>query len=37
VHPELTVTDSFPLAHAAEAYRVADEGRRGKVGLVMAP
>lgn len=37
VHPELTVTDSFPLAHAAQAYRVADEGRRGKVGLVMAP
>jgi threonine dehydrogenase-like Zn-dependent dehydrogenase len=37
VHPELTVTDSFPLTQAAEAYRVADDGRRGKVGLVMAP
>ena len=35
LHPDTTVTDTFPLAAAEEAYRVADEGRRGKVALVM--
>ena len=35
LHPERTVTDRFPLADAAAAYATADEGRRGKVALVM--
>ena len=35
LHPERTVTDRFPLADAAAAYAAADEGRRGKVALVM--
>ena len=35
LRPEVTVTDTFALARAAEAYRVADQGRRGKVALVM--
>ena len=34
LHPERTVTDRFSLEHADEAYRVADEGRRGKVAIV---
>ncbi len=33
--PDITVTHRFPLAEAAEAYRVADEGRSGKVCIVM--
>ena len=35
LHPECTVTDRFPLREAAAAYAAADEGRRGKVALVM--
>jgi threonine dehydrogenase-like Zn-dependent dehydrogenase len=31
LHPEVTVTHRFPLERAAEAYRLADEGRSGKV------
>ncbi|HET9597469.1 MAG TPA: zinc-binding dehydrogenase [Anaeromyxobacteraceae bacterium] len=31
LHPEATVTHRFPLERAAEAYRLADEGRSGKV------
>ena len=31
LHPEHTVTHRFALAEAAEAYRVADAGRSGKV------
>jgi threonine dehydrogenase-like Zn-dependent dehydrogenase len=34
LRPELTVTDRFPLADAAAAYALADEGRCGKVALV---
>jgi threonine dehydrogenase-like Zn-dependent dehydrogenase len=34
VHPEAIVTHRFPLAAAADAYRVADEGRAGKVVLL---
>ena len=36
LHPERTVTDRFPLEQAEQAYAVADEGRRGKVALVMS-
>jgi threonine dehydrogenase-like Zn-dependent dehydrogenase len=35
LHPEVTVTHRFALCDAAEAYRVADEGTGGKVGIVM--
>ncbi|HWL97861.1 MAG TPA: alcohol dehydrogenase catalytic domain-containing protein [Nocardioidaceae bacterium] len=35
LHPERIVTDRFPLEEAERAYRVADEGAAGKVGLVM--
>ena len=35
LHPEVTVTHRFALSDAAEAYRVADEGTGGKVGIVM--
>jgi threonine dehydrogenase-like Zn-dependent dehydrogenase len=35
LHPEATVTHRFELAEAAEAYRIADEGRSGKVVLTM--
>jgi threonine dehydrogenase-like Zn-dependent dehydrogenase len=34
LHPERIVTDRFPLAEAAQAYRVADAGAGGKVCLV---
>lgn len=34
LHPEKIVSRSFPLEAAAEAYRVADAGIGGKVGLV---
>jgi threonine dehydrogenase-like Zn-dependent dehydrogenase len=34
LHPEATVTHRFGLAEAADAYRVADEGRSGKVCIV---
>lgn len=33
LHPEAVVTDRFPLEAAAEAHRVADAGRSGKVLL----
>ena len=36
LHPEVTVTHRFPLERAAEAYRVADEGRSGKVVITFA-
>ncbi|MCU1344066.1 MAG: putative zinc-containing alcohol dehydrogenase [Acidimicrobiia bacterium] len=35
LHPDITVTDRFGLAEAADAYRLADEGTHGKVALVM--
>jgi threonine dehydrogenase-like Zn-dependent dehydrogenase len=35
LHPEVTATHRFALGDAAEAYRVADEGTGGKVGIVM--
>ena len=34
LHPEKTVTHRFSLEEAAEAYRVADQGRSGKVTIV---
>jgi len=34
LRPERTVTHRFPLAEAAEAYRLADEGQSGKVCIV---
>ena len=34
LHPEVVVTDTFPLAAADAAYRQADAGRSGKVALV---
>ena len=36
LHPELTVTDRFPLAETGLAYRSADAGTGGKVAVVMA-
>ncbi len=33
LHPEVIVSDSFPLAQAAEAYQLADAGRSGKIAL----
>ena len=36
LHPERVVTDRFGLEDAARAYQVADQGRSGKVALVMA-
>ena len=35
LHPEVTVTHRFTLDQAAAAYRTADEGRCGKVCIVM--
>ncbi len=35
LHPERVVTDTFGLDEATEAYRVADAGLGGKVGLVL--
>jgi threonine dehydrogenase-like Zn-dependent dehydrogenase len=34
LHPEIIVTGRYPLAEAAEAYREADAGTSGKVGIV---
>lgn len=31
IHPDLTVTNTFPLEKAAEAYQIMDEGKCGKV------
>ncbi len=36
LHPELIVTDRFPLAETGLAYRSADAGTGGKVAVVMA-
>jgi threonine dehydrogenase-like Zn-dependent dehydrogenase len=36
LHPERTVTDRFPLDDAAAAYARADEGRSGKVAIVLS-
>jgi threonine dehydrogenase-like Zn-dependent dehydrogenase len=33
--PERVVTDALPLSRAADAYRLADEARGGKVAIVM--
>jgi threonine dehydrogenase-like Zn-dependent dehydrogenase len=35
LHPDRTVTDTFPLDQAEAAYAAADEGTRGKVGIVL--
>jgi 2-desacetyl-2-hydroxyethyl bacteriochlorophyllide A dehydrogenase len=35
LHPDQVVTDTYPIEKADEAYRVADAGERGKVGIVM--
>jgi threonine dehydrogenase-like Zn-dependent dehydrogenase len=35
LHPECVVTERFGLDEAAKAYEVADEGRSGKVAIVM--
>lgn len=34
LHPEVVVSDTFPLAEASEAYALADAGVSGKVGIV---
>jgi threonine dehydrogenase-like Zn-dependent dehydrogenase len=34
LHPEVVVSDTFPIAEAGAAYRLADTGRAGKVALV---
>ncbi len=34
LHPEIVVSDTFPLAEAAAAYQLADAGRSGKIALV---
>jgi threonine dehydrogenase-like Zn-dependent dehydrogenase len=34
LHPEVVVTDTFPIAEADAAYKLADAGRSGKVALV---
>jgi len=33
LHPEVIVSDTFPLAEADAAYRLADTGRSGKIAL----
>ena len=35
VRPDVTVTDTFPLAEAGAAYRLADAGTAGKVAIVL--
>jgi threonine dehydrogenase-like Zn-dependent dehydrogenase len=35
LHPDRTVTHTFALDDAAEAYAVADDGRSGKVAIVI--
>jgi threonine dehydrogenase-like Zn-dependent dehydrogenase len=35
LHPDAIVTETFALEDAARAYELADEGRSGKVGIVM--
>ena len=34
LHPSVVVSDTFPLAQAEQAYRTADAGSAGKVGIV---
>jgi threonine dehydrogenase-like Zn-dependent dehydrogenase len=34
LHPEIIVSDTFPLADASAAYQLADAGRSGKIALV---
>lgn len=34
LHPEIIVSDTFPIAQADDAYRLADAGRSGKIALV---
>ena len=34
LHPEVIVSDTFPLADADAAYQLADAGRSGKIALV---
>lgn len=34
LHPEVIVSDTFPLERAADAYAAADSGRLGKVAIV---
>jgi threonine dehydrogenase-like Zn-dependent dehydrogenase len=34
LHPEVIVTDTFPIADAEAAYALAAAGRSGKVALV---
>jgi len=34
LHPEVVVTDRFPLSAAESAYRLADAGERGKVAIL---
>jgi threonine dehydrogenase-like Zn-dependent dehydrogenase len=33
LHPEILVTDRFPLEQAEAAYRLADTGQAGKVAI----
>jgi threonine dehydrogenase-like Zn-dependent dehydrogenase len=34
IHPDITVTDRFPLSKASEAYALADKGQSGKIVIV---
>ena len=34
LHPEVVVSDTFPIAEASTAYQLADAGRSGKIALV---